>query len=150
MKIAILCASGKVGKEISKEALKRNLEPVCFVRNSSKMNEFLPQAKIVQRDLFELDSKDLIDFDIIIIDAFGEWENLSLHKKHIECLSVILQGSKAKLFVVGGAGSLYMDENHTTRLMDMPDFPKEYLDIAKQVRKYWNFYAMKKVLNGYM
>lgn len=101
MKIAILCASGKVGKEISKEALKRNLEPVCFVRNSSKMNEFLPQAKIVQRDLFELDSKDLIDFDIII-DAFGEWENLSLHKKHIECLSVILQGSKAKLFVVGG------------------------------------------------
>lgn len=43
------------------------------------MNEFLPQAKIVQRDLFELDSKDLIDFDIII-DAFGEWENLSLHK----------------------------------------------------------------------
>ncbi|EAL4011718.1 NADH-flavin reductase [Campylobacter jejuni] len=113
------------------------------------MNEFLPQAKIAQKDLFELDFKDLIDFDIII-DAFGEWENLSLHKKHIECLSVILQGSKAKLFVVGGAGSLYMDENHTTRLMDMPDFPKEYLDIAKQVRKYWNFYAMKKVLNGYM
>lgn len=101
MKIAILCASGKVGKEISKEALKRNLEPVCFVRNSSKMNEFLPQAKIVQKDLFEFDSKDLIDFDIII-DAFGEWGNLSLHKKHIEWLSKILQGSKAKLFVVGG------------------------------------------------
>lgn len=88
------------------------------------------QAKIVQKDLFELDSKDLIDFDIII-DAFGEWENLSLHKKHIEWLSKILQGSKVKLFVVGGAGSLYMDENYTTRLMDMPDFPKEYLDIAK-------------------
>lgn len=52
MKIAILCASGKVGKEISKEALKRNLEPVCFVRNSSKMNEFLPQAKIAQKGSF--------------------------------------------------------------------------------------------------
>ncbi|MBC2826154.1 NADH-flavin reductase, partial [Campylobacter jejuni] len=47
------------------------------------MNEFLPQAKIAQKDLFELDFKDLIDFDIII-DAFGEWEKLSLHKKHIE------------------------------------------------------------------
>ncbi|HDW9270042.1 TPA: NADH-flavin reductase, partial [Campylobacter jejuni] len=23
----------------------RNLEPVCFIRNNSKMNEFLPQAK---------------------------------------------------------------------------------------------------------
>ncbi|EAH5950188.1 NADH-flavin reductase, partial [Campylobacter coli] len=48
----------------------RNLEPVCFIRNNSKMNEFLPQAKIAQKDLFELDFKDLIDFDIII-DAFG-------------------------------------------------------------------------------
>lgn len=45
MKIAILCASGKVGKEISKEALKRNLEPVCFVRNSSKMNDFYLKLK---------------------------------------------------------------------------------------------------------
>ncbi|EDH3306570.1 TPA: NAD(P)-dependent oxidoreductase [Campylobacter jejuni] len=143
MKIAILCASGKVGKEISKEALRRNLEPVCFVRNSSKMNEFLPQAKIVQKDLFELDFKDLVDFDIII-DAFGEWENLSLHKKHIECLSKILQGSKAKLFVVGGAGSLYMDENHTTRLMDMPDFPKEYLDIAKASAEVLEFLRNEK------
>ncbi|EIA51559.1 hypothetical protein cco113_09926, partial [Campylobacter coli 2688] len=49
----------------------RNLEPVCFIRNNSKMNEFLPQAKIAQKDLFELDFKDLIDFDIII-DAFGD------------------------------------------------------------------------------
>lgn len=107
------------------------------------MNEFLPQAKIAQKDLFELDFKDLIDFDIII-DAFGEWEKLSLHKKHIECLSKILQGSKAKLFVIWGIGSLYMDENHTTRLMDIPDFPKEYLDIAKQVQKYWKFLRNEK------
>ncbi len=42
-----------------------------------------------------------------------------------------MQGSKAKLFVIWGIGSLYMDENHTTRLMDIPDFLKEYLDIAK-------------------
>ncbi|BEJ86435.1 hypothetical protein B10525_15680 [Campylobacter jejuni] len=46
-------------------------------------------------------------------------------------MSKILQGSKAKLFVIWGIGSLYMDENHTTRLMDIPDFLKEYLDIAK-------------------
>ncbi len=43
-----------------------------------------------------------------------------------------------------------MDENHTTRLMDMPDFPKEYLDIAKASAEVLEFYAMKKVLNGYM
>ncbi len=107
------------------------------------MNEFLPQAKIAQKDLFELDFKDLIDFDIII-DAFGEWEKLSLHKKHIECLSKILQGSKAKLFVIWGIGSLYMDENHTTRLMDIPDFLKEYLDIAKASAEVLEFLRNEK------
>lgn len=107
------------------------------------MNEFLPQAKIAQKDLFALDFKDLIDFDIII-DAFGEWEKLSLHKKHIECLSKILQGSKAKLFVIWGIGSLYMDENHTTRLMDIPDFLKEYLDIAKASAEVLEFLRNEK------
>lgn len=88
MKIAILCASGKAGKEITKEALSRGLEPVCFVRDSSKMNEFANKIQAVQKDIFALDSKDLADFDVII-DAFGEWQDLSLHKKHIESLSKI-------------------------------------------------------------
>ncbi|MBK1991872.1 NAD(P)-dependent oxidoreductase [Campylobacter sp. 2018MI35] len=138
MKIAILCASGKAGKAIAKEALERNLELTCFVRNSSKMSEFSSKAKIIQKDLFELNAKDLVHFDAII-DAFGEWENLNLHKKHIEFLSKILQGSNSKLFVVGGAGSLYMDKSHTIRLMDTPTFPKEYLSIAKAAAEVLDF-----------
>lgn len=130
MKIAILCASGKVGKAITNEVLERGFNPVCFVRDSSKMNEFANKIQVVQKDIFALDSKDLADFDVII-DAFGEWQDLSLHKKHIESLSKILQGSRARLLVVGGAGSLYMDSSHKTRLMDMPDFPKEYLGVAQ-------------------
>lgn len=94
------------------------------------MNEFANKIQVVQKDIFALDSKDLADFDVII-DAFGEWQDLSLHKKHIESLSKILQGSRARLLVVGGAGSLYMDSSHTARLMDMPNFPKEYLGVAQ-------------------
>lgn len=138
MKIAILCASGKAGKEVTKEALSRGLEPVCFVRDSSKMNEFANKIQVVQKDIFALDSKDLADFDVII-DAFGEWQDLSLHKKHIESLSKILQGSRARLLVVGGAGSLYMDSSHTPRLMDMPNFPKEYLGVAQATAEVLSF-----------
>lgn len=143
MKIAILCASGKAGKEITKEALSRGLEPVCFVRDSSKMNEFANKIQVVQKDIFALDSKDLADFDVII-DAFGEWQDLSLHKKHIESLSKILQGSRARLLVVGGAGSLYMDSSHTARLMDMPNFPKEYLGVAQATAEVLSFLRDEK------
>lgn len=102
------------------------------------MSEFSSKAKIIQKDLFELDTKDLVHFDAII-DAFGEWKNLNLHKKHIEFLSKILQGSNSKLFVVGGAGSLYMDKSYTIRLMDTPTFPKEYLNIAKAAAEVLTF-----------
>lgn len=143
MKIAILCASGKVGKEITKEALNRGLNPVCFVRDNSKMSDFANKVQVVQKDLFTLDFKDLENFDVII-DAFGEWQELSLHKKHIEFLSKILQGSRARLLVVGGAGSLYMDSTHSTRLMDMQNFPKEYLDVAKASAEVLEFLCKEK------
>ena len=67
----------------------------------------------------------------LIIDAFGEWQDLSLHTKHIKYLCSILKGNEAKFIVVGGAGSLYMDKEYKIRLMDTPDFPKEYLPLAK-------------------
>lgn len=87
---------------------------------------------------FALEKADLQGFDVII-DAFGEWQDLSLHKKHIEFLDKILQGNSAKLVVVGGAGSLYMDKSHTTRLMDTPDFPKEYMGVAEATAEVLEF-----------
>ena len=96
----------------------------------SKKGKFAKEVEVVQKDIFKLESKDLQGFDVII-DAFGEWQNLSLHKKHIEHLAQILKGSQAKLLVVGGAGSLYMDTSHTTRLYDTKEFPSEYLPLAK-------------------
>ncbi|OOY02400.1 NADH-flavin reductase [Campylobacter coli] len=143
MKIAILCASGKTGKAITNEVLDRGLNPVCFVRDSSKMSEFEKNVQIIQKDLFLLNSQDLEHFDVII-DAFGEWQDLSLHKKHIEFLSKILQGSRAKVLVVGGAGSLYMDSSHKTRLMDMLDFPKEYLGVAQATAEVLTFLRDEK------
>lgn len=129
MKIAVLCANGKAGKLIVEEAINKGLEVSAFVRDSSKAR-FDSKVCVVQKDIFALESSDLQGFDVII-DAFGEWQNLSLHKAHMEHLVQILSGNSAKFLAVGGAGSLYMDTSHTTMLMDTPDFPKEYIPIAR-------------------
>lgn len=128
MKIAVLAASGRAGRLITDEALARGFSVSAFVRDSKKL---APKANlnIVQKDIFALTSADLQGFDVII-DAFGEWQNLSLHKKHAEHLVQILAGNKARFLVVGGAGSLYMDKSHTTRLMDTPTFPDSYKGVA--------------------
>lgn len=62
-----------------------------------------------------------------------------MHLKHIQHLAKILKDSKAKLIVVGGAGSLYMDKEHKIRLMDTADFPKEYLGVARATAEVLDF-----------
>ncbi|TLD83303.1 NAD(P)-dependent oxidoreductase [Helicobacter sp. MIT 11-5569] len=128
MKIAVLAASGRVGKLITNEALSKGYVVSAFVRDSKKLTP-KPNLSIIQKDIFSLNANDLQGFNVII-DCFGEWKELSLHKKHIQHLVKILAGNKAKFLVVGGAGSLYMDKTHTTRLMDTPNFPAEYMGVA--------------------
>lgn len=54
-----------------------------------------------------------------------------LHVEAGRALINILKDAKhTRLLVVGGAGSLFVDEAKTTRLMDTPEFPKEYLPTA--------------------
>lgn len=130
MKIAVLAASGKAGRLIAEEALNRKHSVSAFVRNEEKAKDLAQKgANVVQKDIFELTSADLQGFDVII-DAFGEWEDFSLFKKQGAHLADILEGAKARLLVVGGAGSLYVDKSHAARLMDAPNFPDDYKGVA--------------------
>lgn len=145
MKIAVLCANGKAGKLIVEEAINKGLEVSAFVRDSNKAR-FDSKVCMVQKDIFTLESSDLQGFDVII-DAFGEWQNLSLHKAHMEHLVQILSGNRAKFLAVGGAGSLYMDTSHTTMLMDTPDFPQEYLPVARATAEAFDVIKASKGIN---
>ena len=145
MKIAVLYANGKAGKLIVEEAINKSLEVSAFVRDSRKAR-FDSKVCVVQKDIFTLESSDLQGFDVII-DAFGEWQNLSLHKAHMEHLVQILSGNSAKFLAVGGAGSLYMDTSHTTMLMDTPDFPKEYLPVARATAETFDVIKASKGIN---
>lgn len=127
MKIAVVCANGKAGKLIVEEALNRNMEVTAVVRNENKTAA--PQA--IVKDLFELSAEDLSGFDAIV-DAFGAWtpETLPQHSTSLKHLCDILSGTETRLLVVGGAGSLYVNPEHTIRVMDGADFPEEFKPLA--------------------
>lgn len=127
MKIAVVCANGKAGKLIVEEALNRNMEVTAVVRNENKTAA--PQA--IVKDLFELSEEDLSGFDAVV-DAFGAWtsEILPQHSTSLKHLCDILSGTETRLLVVGGAGSLYVNPEHTVQVMDGADFPEEFKPLA--------------------
>lgn len=127
MKIAVVCANGKAGKLIVEEALNRNMEVTAVVRNENKTAA--PQA--IVKDPFELSAEDLSGFDAVV-DAFGAWtpETLPQHSTSLKHLCDILSGTETRLLVVGGAGSLYVNPEHTIQVMDGADFPEEFKPLA--------------------
>ncbi|MGN0783576.1 MAG: NAD(P)-dependent oxidoreductase [Christensenellales bacterium] len=128
-KVAIVCAAGKQGKLLVDEAVSRGYAVTGFVRGNDKMEN--AQAKTVVKDLFDLTKDDLSGFDVVI-DAFGAWapEVLPLHRTSLKHLCDILSGTDTRLLVVGGAGSLYVNKEHTLQVKDLPDFPEIYKPLA--------------------
>ena len=130
MKIAVICANGKAGKLITKEAVDRGLDVTAVVRSK---NESAAQ-QVIQKDLFDLTAEDVSGFDVLI-DAFGTWtaETFSQHGSSLKKLCDILSGSDTRLLIVGGAGCLYVndDSERKTMLIDTPDFPDAFKPLAK-------------------
>lgn len=128
MKIAVVCANGRVGTLVVKEALGRGLDVTAVVRGANKT----AATQVIQKDLFDLTAADLAGFDAVV-DAFGAWaeDQLPGHSKSLKHLCDILSGTETRLLVVGGAGSLYTNKEHTAVVSDGPDFPPQFLPLAK-------------------
>lgn len=128
MKIAVICANGKAGKLIVKEAISRGLDVTAVVRGENQT----AAQKVLKKDLFDLTASDLKDFDVVI-DAFGAWteDTLYQHSTSLKHLCDILSGTDIRLLVVGGAGSLYVNPEHTSVVSDGADFPPQFLPLAK-------------------
>ena len=128
MKIAVVAANGRAGKKIVAEAVARGHEVTAFARED---NQSVAQ-KFVKRDIMALTREDLAGFDAVV-DAFGAWqeEDLPGHVATSQHLCDILSGSDVRLLIVGGAGSLYVNKEHTAVVSDSPDFPAIYLPLAR-------------------
>ena len=60
---------------------------------------------------------------------------MPLHSASLKHLCDILSGTDTRLLVVGGAGSLYVDPEHTAQVMDGPDFPEVFKPLATNMGK---------------
>ena len=132
MKIAVICANGKAGKLIVQEAVDRGLDVTAVVRSDNAT----AAQKVLKKDLFDLTAADVKDFDVVI-DAFGAWteDTLPLHSTSLKHLCDILSGTDTRLLVVGGAGSLYVNPEHTMCVADGPDFPDIFKPLAAAMAK---------------
>lgn len=132
MKIAVVCANGKEGKLIVKEAIERGLDVTAIVRGENHSDT----EKVIHKDLFALTVSDLENFDVVI-DAFGAWtpETLPQHSTSLKHLCDIISGKETRLLIVGGAGSLYVNSEHTEQVMDGADFPDVFKPLAENMGK---------------
>lgn len=122
MNIAVIGASGKAGSEIVKEALSRGHQVTAIVRDAAKVEG--SGAAVVEKDIFTLNADDLQKYDVVV-NAFGA--PFGQEHQHVEAGNVLIEALRGapqtRLIVVGGAGSLYVDEAETLRVVDTPDFP---------------------------
>lgn len=132
MKIAVICANGKAGQLITKEAADRGFDVTAVVRGENKSFA----EKVLKKDLFDLTAEDLKGFDAVV-DAFGAWDEKTLpqHSTSLKHLCDILSGTDTRLLVVGGAGSIYVNPEHTVCVSDGPDFPDIFKPLANAMAK---------------
>lgn len=132
MKIAVVAANGKEGRLIVKEAAERGFDVTAVVRSENRT----VADKVIKKDLFDLTAEDLKGFDAVV-DAFGAWteDTLPQHSTSLAHLCDILSRTETRLLVVGGAGSLYVDPEHTAQVADGPDFPDAFKPLATAMAK---------------
>ncbi|MFF3102785.1 NAD(P)-dependent oxidoreductase [Viridibacillus arvi] len=134
MKIGIIGATGKAGNFILKEAVSRGHEVTAIVRSAAKLDA--ENIAVIEKDIFSLTTEVVQKFDVIV-NAFGAPAGEEhLHVEAGRNLIDILQDAQdTKLFVIGGAGSLFVDPEKTVTVMSTPDFPAIYLPTAKNQGK---------------
>lgn len=132
-KIAVVAADGKASRKIIAEAVTRGMDVTAFGRKPENTTD---AQHYVRKDIFDLNKEDLEGFDAVV-DGFGAWtpETLPEHSTTLAHLCDILSGTKVRLLIVGGAGSLYTDKTHKTMLVDTPDFPDAFKPLATAMGK---------------
>ena len=133
MKIAVVAATGKAGRKIVKEAKDRGFEVEAFARRDAEIDG---ADNVVVKDIFDITKEDLAGFDAVV-DAFGAWTEdvLEQHSTTLKHLCDVLSGTDVRLLVVGGAGSLYVNPEHTATVSDGEDFPDMFKPLAGAMAK---------------
>lgn len=149
MKIAIIGASGNVGKKLVQEAVRQGYEVTGIVRNKKNAEEL--DIPIIEADLFSLSADDLKDFEVVI-DSFraanGKEEEHQTSIQHL--IKIFEQLPNTRLLIVGGAGSLYVNPETGTQLAQSEGFPEEYKPTAINMAKGLEFLRKSSIQWTYL
>ncbi len=145
MKIAVIGATGKAGSLIASEAKQRGHEVTAIIRNKRKLEQGL--YPVLERDIMELTTDDVHGFDAVV-SAYGcapgqEELQVEVMKRLI---AVFEQLPHVRLLVVGGAGSLYIDETLAHQLLEslpptakLPIYMAKALELLRASKVNWTF-----------
>ncbi|MDH6229670.1 putative NADH-flavin reductase [Mesorhizobium soli] len=149
MKVALIGASGFVGKAILKEAASRGWEVTAIAHHADKV-EKLPGVTVSQVDVTDVAAlAKALEGNAATISAFnGGWGDPDIYNKHLNGSRDIVKAAKAaksRLIVVGGAGSL--EAAPGVQIVDTPEFPALYKDGARAARDALNEIRQEKGLD---
>lgn len=143
MRVAVIGATGFVGSEIVKELINRNHSIKAFSRNKDKVI-VSKNVAAVEVDVNNIEAlvADLRGADVVVSAYNAGWSNPDLYNDYIKGSNAIEQATKQagvkRLIVVGGAGSLYVNDQKELQLVDAPGFPDEIKPGATAARDYYN------------
>lgn len=128
MNILVIGANGKAGHRIVEKALKAGHQVTGLVRREGAI-EGIPT---IAKDALQLKKQELTQFDVVV-NATSAFTPDTYHLPADLTLLLVkaLANTNTRLIAIGGAGSLYVDEDHTIQLNDTPEFPKEFLARSK-------------------
>ncbi len=132
MKLIVFGATGRLGSRIVKEALERGHQVTAVVRDATRLQDSHERLTAVIGDVRDAPSvAAAVKGQDAVISAVGPTGD-SAPELVVEAARALIDGltqaGVRRLVVGGGAGSLEVSPG--VQLVDTPDFPKEWLDIA--------------------
>lgn len=150
MKVALIGASGFVGKAVLNELVSRGNEVIAISRDTDKIESLDEKVTKVAVDV--LDTETLIatlkGADAVISAFNPGWTNPNLYNDTVagaEAIQKAVKASGVKRYIfIGGAGTLQIDGK---QLVDGPDFPANIYPGASAVRDYFNTLKQEKEID---
>ncbi len=149
MKIAVIGATGFVGRQLVNELISRGYEVDAIARHPEQLETHVnlyPKAVDIH------DQKALVDAlqgaDVVVSAFNAGWTNPNLYADFLEgslqIEKAVKQVKAARYVVIGGAGSLYVNG---AQLVDSPEFPADIKPGATAARDYLHHLKEEKELN---
>jgi putative NADH-flavin reductase len=150
MKVALIGASGFVGKAILKELLQRGHQVTAVVRHTGKLIQQENLQAVSADVLNEAEITNAMAGNDVVISAYNAgWTNPDLYNEFLKGSQTIQAAVKMsgvkRLIVVGGAGSLFIAPGR--QIVDTEGFPSEWKPGALAARDYLNIIKEEQILN---